>query len=134
MEAAGAPVIDRPDERLAGKRILLVDPDRFSITYVAALLIASGAHVVGPFARLEEAGEHVADGATLDFAVIGSGALEPTGWTMLAMLHRWSIPTLFLRGEEEDWLDLFRHARWLDRPFAAHQVAECLANALRHPR
>ena len=124
------PATGRPGNDLVGKHILLVDPDRFSAAYVAAALTSNGARVLGPFVRLDEAGPHLAGDVEPDLAVIGSCALEPAGWAALAALHRASVPTLFLRDGSDDWLGLLRCARWLDRPFAAHQVAECLGSTM----
>jgi DNA-binding response OmpR family regulator len=84
-------------QRLAGKRILIVEDEQMLVDYLADAIVAEGAEVIEPVATVNAALDVIAntpvDGVTLDLKLAG----EMTFQVADALAAR-NIPFIFLTG------------------------------------
>jgi DNA-binding response OmpR family regulator len=119
-------------ERLAGRRILVVEDEYFIADEVANGLRAAGAEVLGPFPTIERARRGMVaqtgrvDAAVLDLNLAGQSSVE-----LIRSLRQAEIPVLIATGY--DTAHLAPDVRQLPRcekPFNSAALLETLAGLL----
>ena len=84
-------------QRLAGKRVLIVEDEQMLVDYLADAMVAEGAEVIEPVATVNAALDVIAntplDGVTLDLKLAGEMTFRVAD--VLAVRH---IPFVFLTG------------------------------------
>jgi DNA-binding response OmpR family regulator len=115
-------------QRLAGKRILIVEDEQMLVDYLADTIVAEGAEVIEPVATaaLDVIANTPVDGVTLDLKLAG----EMTFQVADALAAR-NIPFIFLTGYGAADVPA-RHAKVtrVEKPVAPRAVCRALEAAI----
>lgn len=111
---------------LLGRRILVVEDEYFIAMDIARALIAEGAEIAGPVARVDQ-GLALAEAEPLHAAVLDVGLAGGFSYAIADMLARRGIPHLLLTGYDASALpERFRNTPRLTKPVQLRAVASRL--------
>lgn len=113
-------------ERLDGCTILIVEPDPFISSYIAAALASVGARAIG----LDANAEVMFAQSTFHATVLGLDKPRGDPWLMAAGMEERAVPLMLISS---DWAEVparFAHLPHLRRPFASFQVLEILVSLI----
>lgn len=120
------------DEPLSGARVLVLEDETLVSMMVEDMLLDLGCEVVGPFAKLDQALDFMADGAgKVDAALLDVNLGGVRSFPMAEALADKGVPFVFTTGYDESGLpDVWRGRPTLRKPFMMGEMAEALRKAL----
>ena len=112
---------------LTGRRILLVEDEYFLADDLRRLFEASGAEVIGPVARVQEALDLVTGTARIDGAVLDINLWDEMAYPVADALRDRGVPFVFATGYDKGVVpkryDAVRHC---EKPVEPSEVARAL--------
>ena len=120
-----------PGEKLAGRRVLVVEDEAVLAMLVESALQDLGATVLGPCARVAEALQ-MAGHEALDIALLDVNLAGERVFPVAEMLDRRGVPFLLLSGYGQDAVPRDRtHWHALSKPFKMADVVARLSGLLK---
>ena len=117
--------------KLAGKRVLVVEDEPIVAMTVEDMLISLGCEVVGPASHRTPALE-LAETATLDAAVLDININAGRSYPVADALRRRAIPFLFATGYGEEGIENGAKAPVLQKPYRQDQIETALSDLFAH--
>jgi DNA-binding response OmpR family regulator len=112
---------------LSGKRVLVVEDEYLIAAAVEGMLEDAGCHVVGPFARVQDALDAVRTEA-VDVALLDVNVAGELVFPVAHLLEESGTPFLFVTGYGDRVLPFDRpHWSTCTKPFHAQEVLQRLA-------
>ncbi|GJE45737.1 response regulator [Methylobacterium soli] len=112
---------------LTGRRILLVEDEYFLADDLRRLFEASGAEVIGPVARLQEALDLVTGTARIDGAVLDINLWDEMAYPVADALHDRNVPFVFATGYDKGVIPRrYEAVRRCEKPVEPIEVARAL--------
>jgi two-component SAPR family response regulator len=110
-------------ELLKGRSVLIVEDEFYLADDLATLLIASGAHVLGPFSRVEDAGRFLETGARVDLAILDIDLMGDRVFPVADILRLAGTPFLFATGYDREVIpERFKTIPSMEKPVTAGAV------------
>lgn len=117
-------------DKLSGRRVLLVEDEMMVAMLVEDMLSDFGCHVLGPAARLEEA-LRLADAGEIDVAILDVNLNGQETYPVADALAAKGVPFVFATGYGAGSLrEAYRGRPTLQKPFQQRDLVRTLAVAL----
>jgi DNA-binding response OmpR family regulator len=112
---------------LNGLAVLIVEDEFYLADDLAMALGDVGAHVLGPFGRVEDACRQIEGGDAVDLAILDIGLVGERVFPVAELLRERRTPFLFATGYDADVIPaVFAEAPCLEKPVAAAKVVALL--------
>jgi DNA-binding response OmpR family regulator len=120
------------DERLDGRRVLIVEDEYFIADDLSSALIEAGANVLGPIPDVSEANALLAADSNIDAAILDINLHGEMAFSVADALQTRGIPFMFSTGYDEWTLpDRFSGVPRVEKPVRAQKLIAALRPLLR---
>jgi DNA-binding response OmpR family regulator len=112
---------------LNGLAVLIVEDEFYLADDLASALSEAGAHVLGPYGRVEDARRQIEDGEAIDLAILDIDLVGERVFPVAELLRGKGTPFLFATGYDADVLPAgLSGAPCMEKPVTAASVIALL--------